>query len=93
MGRDSIVKTAKDVLSCDLDGEVAILNLRTGDYYGLDDVGASVWRLVHEPRSVAEIIDGITAEYDVDPAQCKKDVIELIQDLAGHSLVEIAERD
>ena len=33
--------------------EVVLLNLRDGVYYGLDGVGARVWTLVQEPRTVA----------------------------------------
>jgi hypothetical protein len=35
---DSIVCAIADQVSCDLDGEAAILNLKSGTYYGLDPV-------------------------------------------------------
>jgi len=88
---DSIARIANEVVSCDLDGEAAILNVRTGVYYGLDEVGASVWRIMREPRTLAEIIKRITSEYDVDPPQCENDLISLLSELAKHGLVEISE--
>lgn len=89
---DSIVRTAGDAVSCELNGETAILNVRSGNYYGLDEVGASVWQIISQPRTVAEIIKLITSEYDVDVAGCKGDLIDLIGKLAAHGLVEINER-
>jgi hypothetical protein len=89
---DSIVRTAGDAVSCELDGEMAILNVRSGDYYGLDEVGASVWRIISRPHTVAEIIKAITLEYEVDAAQCESDLIDLIGKLATHGLVEISDQ-
>ena len=80
---------APDALSCELDGEAAILNVRSGEYYGLDQVGTSVWRRMSESLTVAEIVRGITSEYEVDPEQCEHDLISLLTKLAEHGLVEI----
>ncbi|MBV8451885.1 MAG: PqqD family protein, partial [Deltaproteobacteria bacterium] len=63
---DSIVRIATDAVFCEFGGETAILNVRSGNYYGLDEIGAAVWRMMSQPRTVAEIIREITAEYDVD---------------------------
>ena len=41
----------KDQVSCDLAGEAAILNIKSGVYYGLDPVGARIWNLMQEPRA------------------------------------------
>jgi hypothetical protein len=42
----STVVAVRDQVSSDLGGEVAILDLTGGMYYGLDAVGARVWELV-----------------------------------------------
>jgi Coenzyme PQQ synthesis protein D (PqqD) len=89
---DSIVRPTRDVVSCELNGETTILNVRSGDYYGLDEVGASVWRIISEPHTVAEIIKAITSEYDVDTAQCEGDLIGLLNKLVAHGLVEVSDR-
>lgn len=89
---DSIVRTARDAVSCELNGETTILNVRSGDYYGLDEVGASVWRIINQPHTIAEIIKAITLEYDVDAAQCEGDLIGVLSKLAAHGLVEISDR-
>jgi hypothetical protein len=72
------VRTARDAISCELDGEVAILNVQSGEYYGLDEVGASVWRMMSEPRTIAEIIQEITSEYEVDSERCEDNLISLV---------------
>ena len=83
-----IVVTQEQV-SCDLSGEAAILNLKTGIYFGLNAVGASIWKLIQEPRSVKEIQAAIQEEYEVEPNQCERDVQELLQELSNHELIKI----
>jgi coenzyme PQQ synthesis protein D (PqqD) len=86
------VRIARHAVSCELDGEAAILNVQSGEYYGLDEVGASAWRIMSEPRTVAEIIQEITSEYEVGPEQCEDDLISLIARLVEHGLVEVSDR-
>jgi Coenzyme PQQ synthesis protein D (PqqD) len=85
----SVVVATKDQVSCDLAGEVAILNVKSGVYYGLDPVGARIWNLMQEPREVVEIQNTITGEYDVDPEQCSRDLMSLLQKLLAEGLIEV----
>ena len=86
---NSVVMAVADQVSCDLEGEAAVLNLKTGVYYGLDEVGASVWRMLDGPRRVDELVDALLGEYEVDREECQRDVIALLGELAVRGLVEI----
>lgn len=81
-------QVAEGVASSDLDGEVTILDPRSGVYFGLEDVSADVWRLLAEPRTVGELCDALQERYDVPPDECTADVTELVRELAEHGLVE-----
>jgi len=88
---DSIVVVADKVVSCDLDGEAAILDLKDGIYYGLDPVGAKIWNLIQKPIILKEIIKIILDEYDVNKDQCTNDIFELIEELLDNRLVKVDE--
>lgn len=90
---DSTVVAAGDQVSTDLGGEVAILNLEAGEYFGLDEVGKRVWELVQEPRRVSGIRDALLEEYDVEPERCEWDVISLLQEMADEDLIEVRDED
>lgn len=85
----SIVVAGDEQVSSDLGGEAVILHLRSGVYYGLDKVGARVWSLLQEPRSVAEIHDALLAEYEVPPDNCEHELLELLELLAKNDLISI----
>ena len=40
--RDRLIRRAKDAISTELDGETVILNIDTGIYSGLDQVGTTI---------------------------------------------------
>ncbi|MFC1889581.1 PqqD family protein, partial [Thermodesulfobacteriota bacterium] len=73
-------------------GESVILNFQDGTYYGLDPVGALVWKLVQEPRTVAEIQEALLAEFDVERLQCEKDLQAFLLELWGRKLVKTIDR-
>lgn len=87
---DVRVTTSKDQVSCDLAGEAAILNLRSGIYYGLDPVGARVWHLVQQPRTFAELRGLLLSEYDVEAAALEADLRDLLGRLSAQGLIEIS---
>ena len=82
---------SKDQVSSDLGEEIAILDLKEGVYYGLDEVGARVWELIQTPITVGEIRDSLVEEYDVEPDRCEQDVLALLQRLVDQGLIEIVD--
>jgi hypothetical protein len=89
VSKHSIVEAVKDQVSADLAGEAAILNLKSGVYYGLNEVGARIWQLMQEPRTVTTIRDTLLEEYEVEPDSCERDLLALLRDLAIAGLIEV----
>lgn len=87
----STVQLSRDQVSCDLNGEAAILNLTTGVYYGLDPVGATIWKLMEQPRTVESIREAMLKRYEVDAERCQSDLFELLQKLTAEGLVEVVD--
>lgn len=85
----SVVAAARDQVSARVEGEFVILNLADEVYYGLDGVGARVWELISEPRAVSEVAAAIAAEYEVDPETAERDLLALLEELAGRKLVAV----
>ena len=56
--------------------ETVLLNLESGLYFGLDNVGKRIWELVSGGSSLAETVGAVVAEYDVAMEQAEADVLE-----------------
>jgi len=86
----SRIRINDDVLSQDLNGEIVLLNLKTGVYFGLDVIGTRVWQLLADHGEVAKILEVLLAEYDVPRDRCAEDLVTLIVKLQDHQLVTIS---
>ena len=87
--QDTVVAVTPSAVSADMGGEEIILNLTSGIYFGLDAVGARIWSLLKEPRSVANILETLLAEYDVESERCKADLLALLTNLSEAHLIEV----
>ncbi|HVT90007.1 MAG TPA: PqqD family peptide modification chaperone [Tepidisphaeraceae bacterium] len=90
IGNESIVSAAPGQLSSKLGDEMVILHLESGVYYGLDTVGARVWELAQQSKSVRQIRDQIVSEFDVAPETCEQDIRELLAQMQAQGLVLVA---
>jgi coenzyme PQQ synthesis protein D (PqqD) len=82
----------KNLVARSIAGETLIVPVRSGiadlDYiYALNEVGSRVWGLLDERTPVSQIVDAISAEYDVSPGQAARDIDELIQNLQTAALI------
>jgi len=93
--RASVLVASQDQVSANLSpdqsGDVVILGLKDGMYFELNEVGARVWHLIQEPRSIQSVVDTLLEEYDVGAAQCEADVLSLAEDMLKRGLVEIGD--
>lgn len=84
------VVATKDQVSSELGEDAVILNLKTGIYHGLDAVGARIWHLIQEPRTVNDILNTLLQEYEIEPERCERELVALLQKLADAELVKVS---
>lgn len=86
---DMVVKAAEGrQLSTTLAGEVVILDIDRGLYYGLDTVGADVWARLQSPITMGDLVDHVVERYDVDRSTAQTDIQTLLHDLFERGLIE-----
>lgn len=84
------VMQAKEQISCELDKEVAILNMQSTLYFGLNEVGAVIWQELARERTVKEICMIVVEQFEIDDVQCLSDIIEFLDKLVEMGLVQIS---
>ncbi len=89
IAESSIVVAAEEQISSDLGGESVILNMKTGVYHGLNEVGARVWDLIEKPKAVKEIKQVLLKEYEVEPDVCTNDLFSLLNNLKTAGLIKV----
>ena len=76
-----------DVVAEVVDGEAVIVNLRNGNYYSLDGVGAQIWALLVEQISVDQVVTTIQQNYAGDAAEMEQGIVRLVEELCGEQLL------
>lgn len=76
-----------DVLARVLEGEAVLLDLASGSYFGLNDVGTRAWELLGAPHTLDALVDRLLDEYDVERAVLTADLRRWLEELAARGLV------
>ncbi|WP_207459233.1 PqqD family peptide modification chaperone [Azospirillum sp. SYSU D00513] len=78
-----------DFVATDVDGDIVMMSMERGEYYGIGGVGIRVWELLGQPTSLAEVVQTICSEYAVDEATCEKDMRSLIGEMIRNGVVTV----
>jgi hypothetical protein len=86
----TIISRSPAVLTAEVDGEIVMMSIEQGRYFGLDDIGSDIWKRIEPPCSFAALIDGLAADYEADRASIAADVQALLDRMAEQDVVRLA---
>jgi hypothetical protein len=89
LDRETTVVADRTHVSAEVDGEIVVLQVTTGTYFGVDDVGAFIWRRLQEPMTVQDLCSAVVARYDVELADAAEDLDRFLNDLLGAGLIAV----
>ena len=81
------ITVSSEVVARGVGKDLVLLHLESGTYFGLDPVGARVWELIGEDKTLAEIYEVLLKEYDVPREDLERDTINLLEDLLAQDLI------
>jgi hypothetical protein len=81
-----------NVVSRDLEGEAVMLNLESGVYFGLNEVGTRIWALIQEHGLLRKVLETMQQEYEVAPQTLESDLLRLVEELRAKGLVSVSQR-
>jgi len=92
MAADSpVYRQSATFVTAPLDDELALLDVRSGTYFGLNSTAAAIWRLLERPVGVDGICAALTQDFEVDQADCRAGVERALRDLLRRGLIERAD--
>src|SRR3954468_22260572 len=87
---DTVVCASPQQVSCDVADEAVLLSMRDGEYYGLNEVAASIWRLIQQPRTPLQVRDALLEEYDgISVFDCDRAVTEFLGEMLALNLIDV----
>jgi hypothetical protein len=83
------VRVHPSTLHRELQGEGVLLQLDSGEYFGLDEVAQRMWELIAEHGDLAVVQQALVQEYDADPETLWADLQRLVGELVDRGLLEV----
>ena len=87
MNMNQRVVISPEVMSQEVSGETVLLDLKSEQYFGLDEVGTRIWQLLQEKGELQPVFDTVLEEYGVEADQLKADLNELLGQLEKAGLL------
>ena len=93
MTPDTVFRQHPDQVSAEADGEVLMMHIESGTYYGLNEVASFIWTQLFEPKRFDELTVAIEAEFEVDAPRCQEDARVFLKGMVEDGLVEVVAPD
>ena len=78
-----------DMIAAEMDGDLVMMSIERGEYFGIGGVGTLAWELLTEPTTVDRLCPAVCEEFDVDAATCREDLLRFADELLTLGLVHI----
>ena len=83
----AITKLSERFTEADIDQEIVIMRIDSGEFYSLSGTAAAIWRLIDGQRDRAELIATATREFEPGERDIAADVDEFLAQLRETGLL------
>ena len=87
MDGTTLVTREPGMVEADAAGELVGLHVDRGVCYGFNVTATRLWQMLEEPRTVDDLTSSLTAEFEVDEAECRAGIVDVLSTLANERLV------
>lgn len=80
-----------NIETAEMGEEVGMLDVETGNYYILNEIGTDIWSLIEKPVAFEQLIDKLRMIYDVDYETCEVESLEFIGEMIENKLIQVSD--
>jgi hypothetical protein len=84
---DSIIQRDPEIIAAEADKDLIMVSIATGSYYGLSDVARAIWEAIERPKRISDLIDDLTASYQIDSSSCEEQTLSFLEALLNEGLL------
>ena len=78
------------IVTAEMDGDIVMMTVESGTYYGLTGVGPDIWEALDCPRSADDLLDHLLPRYEVTAETLRQDLEVFLKDMQKNGLVRPA---
>jgi hypothetical protein len=86
---DTLIERNPGLFAADMDGELVMMSVARGEYFGLGGIAPRLWALLETPTTPAALRARVLAEFEVDEETCRRDVDGFLAEMIAKELVRV----
>jgi hypothetical protein len=90
---DLCLTPSDQVVMRELPGESVLLDLKSGSYFGLNEVGTRAWNLMMQGGSLQDVNESLREEFDAPSAVIQAELLRFAGELCAHGLCRVEGKD
>jgi hypothetical protein len=79
-----------DLLTVEMDGDLVMMSIERGDYYGVSGIGPFVWKLIDTPATFMALVDAIVENFEIDAETASADLQIFLGELTKNGMVTVS---
>jgi hypothetical protein len=87
------VELSPEVLFQEVEGEAVLLDLASGQYFGLNEVGMQFWIAARDSSEMDVIFARILEQFEVDADILERDLTEFLEQMTDAGLVSLSAQE
>lgn len=87
---ETLIRHNANVVAVDVTQEAILLDVDSGYFFQLNSTAASIWHLLEEPRSLADLCRALQSDFPAGDAALVDDVRGFVGDLVERGILELA---
>jgi len=81
------LKRNPDLVAAEMDGDIVMMSVETGTYFGLTGIAPQIWEALQTPQSAEELFSEMLSLYDVEEDVLRADLTAFLADMQKNGLV------
>ncbi|MEI6946676.1 PqqD family peptide modification chaperone [Paraflavisolibacter sp. H34] len=82
-----IYKRNEGILANEVGGEMVMMSIEDGKYFGLNRTGSYIWNLLEEPSSLQKICAKLSDTFRIPSDQTFKEVAPFVEELLKEKII------
>lgn len=83
------VSQRPDLVAADMGEETVMMDIMSGKYFKLSEVGGSIWNKIEKPTLVSDVIKSLLEEYEVSEEDCTTQTLDFLTQLADKGIIVV----
>ena len=81
------LKRNPDLVAAEMDGDIVMMSVETGSYFGLTGIAPQIWEALETPLTFEDLLGKMFSLYEVEDEVLRADLTTFVADMQKNGLI------